>query len=79
MKKQLQLIILFTSFILGNSTQNASGQVPQLVKDINSGSGNSNPQSLTNVNGILFFRKEVNQWGSRDKLYKAVKRERSVL
>lgn len=33
----------------------ASAQVPVLVKDIYTGSGNSNPANLTDVNGTLYF------------------------
>ena len=40
-----------------------------VVKDINPGTGDSNPQSLTAMNGILYFRASSN--GSRDELWRS--------
>ena len=40
-------------FLLGSIT--VAAQTPVLVKDIYSGSNNSNPEQLTDVNGTLFF------------------------
>ncbi|HRN93551.1 MAG: T9SS type A sorting domain-containing protein [Chitinophagales bacterium] len=46
--KHFFLITLLSSIV-------ANAQVPVLVKDIYTGSGNSNPANLTDVNGTLYF------------------------
>ena len=45
--------IAISTFLLGSII--AVAQTPVLVKDIYSGTANSNPEQLTDVNGTLFF------------------------
>lgn len=52
-KNNLRNTALLVMLLLGNTLTDA--QTPVLVKDIYSGSSNSNPEQLTDVNGTLFF------------------------
>lgn len=63
--------IAIATFLLGNIT--AFAQTPTLVKDIYSGSSNSNPEQLTDVNGTLFFVASDNNStnGTGKELYKS--------
>ena len=56
-----------TAFELWKSDGTAAGTV--MVKDINPGSGNSAPLSLTNVNGKLYFA--ANDGADGDELWKS--------
>lgn len=58
-------------FLLGSIT--VAAQTPVLVKDIYSGSSNSNPEQLTDVNGTLFFVANDNNStnGTGKELYKS--------
>jgi ELWxxDGT repeat protein len=47
--------LLLTIFVLFYPSLAVAEETPYLVKDINLGSGDSNPYILTSVNGILYF------------------------
>src|SRR6218665_221181 len=63
----------FTALILLLGSIYAIAQTPVLVKDIYSGSGNSSPEQLTDVNGTLFFVASDNNPtnGTGKELYKS--------
>lgn len=54
MKTKTTLLTITLAFLFGLSN-NISAQTPYLVKDIRTGSSNSTPFSLININGTLFF------------------------